>query len=257
MSIAEINGARINYELSGDEDSPLIVFSNSLGTNLNVWDGQVAALGGFRVLRYDTRGHGQSAVAAGDYTIEMLGRDVLALLDFLDIDRAAFCGLSLGGFIGQWLGAHAPQRFSKLVLANTAAKLGTAQSWNQRIQEVKSGGTAAIADGVLSRWFTEPFRKIHPDRVAWIKEMLLSTPADGYASCCAAVRDMDFRADAERITVPTLVIAGSADPVAAVADAEFLRARIGGARMTLLAAAHLSSVEARDAFNQTLLGFLS
>jgi 3-oxoadipate enol-lactonase len=256
MPIAEINGTRINYELSGDEDLPLVVFSNSLGTNLTVWDEQVGALGGFRALRYDTRGHGQSAVMAGDYSIEMLGRDVLALLDFLDIDRAAFCGLSLGGFIGQWLGAHAPQRFSKLVLANTAAKLGTEQGWNQRIQEVRSGGIAAIADGVLSRWFTEPFRRVHPDRVAWVKEMLLSTPADGYASCCAAVRDMDLRADTERITVPTLVIAGSADPVASVADAEFLREHIDGVRMTLLPAAHLSSVEARDAFNQALLAFL-
>jgi 3-oxoadipate enol-lactonase len=209
------------------------------------------------VLRYDTRGHGQSSATPGEYSIELLGRDVIALLDHLGVGTAAFCGLSLGGFIGQWLGANAPQRLNKLILANTAAKIGTAQTWNNRIREVELGGTSAIADSTLTRWLTESFRNKYPERVAWIKQLLLATSAAGYISCCAAVRDMDFRADVERISVPTLVIAGSVDPVASLADAEFLRDHITGASLTVLPAAHLSNVEAEDAFTSALLTFLT
>lgn len=252
-----MNGLKMHYELTGDQSLPVIVFSNSLGTNLRLWDAQAGNLSGFRVLRYDSRGHGQTAVTPGEYTIEMLGRDVIDLLDFLNIPTATFCGLSLGGITGLWLGVHAPHRINKLVLANTAAKIGTADIWNQRIREVASDGIASIADGVLSRWLTEPFRKEHPDRAAWLKEMLLATSNAGYASACAAVRDVDLRAQVKQIKVPTHLIAGSADIVTPVADAKFLRDNIPGASLTVLPAAHLSNVEAPDAFNRELRRFLA
>ncbi len=257
MSIAQLNELRVHYEITGDAGSPVIVFSNSLGTNLRLWDAQASNLRGFRILRYDSRGHGQSDVTPGEYSIEMLGHDVIALLDFLDIPAATFCGLSLGGVLGLWLGVHAPQRITRLLLANTAAKISTAETWNQRIREVMSDGIAAIADGVLSRWLTEPFRKEHPDRAASLKGMLLATSNAGYASTCAAVRDVDLRAEVKQIAVPTHIIAGSADVVTSIADAEFLRDRIAGATLTVVSAAHLSNIEAEDDFDRAFLKFLA
>lgn len=257
MPTANVDGSTLHYTSDGDERAPPLVFANSLGADHTMWDPQVPALSKhFRVIRYDARGHGESAVTPGPYSVERLGRDVVALLDHLRIERAAFCGLSLGGLTGQWLGVHAGNRLTRLVLANTAPKIGAADAWNQRIAAVNAGGVTAIADAVLARWFTPAFR----DREPWIalrmKAMMERQPAPGYVAQCAAVRDHDARADLGRIAVPTLVIAGTHDASAPAADGRFLAQHVPGARYVELDAAHISNVEAAAAFDAALLSFL-
>ena len=178
------------------------------------------------------------------------------VLDALGIDRAHFCGLSMGGMVGQWLGAFAPQRLHTLVLCNTSARIGTAETWNTRIDAVRKGGMAAIVDTVLARWYTPEFLAQADDAVARTRAMLLGTPADGYVASCAAVRDMDQREDASRIAVPTLVIAGTFDFVTPPEDGRFLAQKIRGARYAELPAAHLSNIEAPPAFTRALTEFL-
>ena len=234
------------------------MLSNSLGTNMAMWDAQLPVLATrYRVLRYDSRGHGLSAVTRGPYTIEQLARDVLGLLDHLGLQRIRFCGLSMGGMIGQWLGANAAQRLSRLVLCNTAAQIGTPEVWNARIDAVNKGGMAMIVDAVLARWYTAPFVASAPDAIGTTREMLLRTPAAGYVASCAAVRDMDQRDSTSRITVPTLVIAGTHDLVTTPADGRFLADQIAGAHYAELPAAHLSNIEAPTAFTSALTAFLA
>ncbi|WP_207885569.1 3-oxoadipate enol-lactonase [Pseudomonas sp. 30_B] len=250
----------LNYQLEGPAGAPVLVLSNSLGTDLHMWDAQVAAFAEhFRVLRYDTRGHGGSLVTPGPYSIEQNGRDVLALLDALDIPRAHFCGLSMGGLIGQWLGIHAPERIGRLVLCNTAAKIGTPEVWNPRIETVLSGGAEAmrnLRDASISRWFSADFAEAEPGKVEPIVGMLAQTSPEGYAANCAAVRDADFRGEIGAISAPTLVVCGVADPVTTTEDGRFLQARISGAELVEFRAAHLSNVQAADAFSQRVLDFL-
>jgi 3-oxoadipate enol-lactonase len=258
MSFAEIGDARLNYRFDGPENAPVVVLSNSLGTNLSMWDPQAAALcEKFRVLRYDTRGHGLSTVTPGPYKIEQLGRDVVALLDALKIDNAYFCGLSMGGATGIWLGVNAANRIKRLVLCNTAAKIGTADGWNARIKDVKERGMAAVATTVVLRWFSEDFVKKSPEVVEAMRQMLLQAPPEGYAGCCAAIRDMDQSGDLARIKTRTLVIAGALDPVIPLADTKTLADRISGASYLVLQAAHLSNIEAAPQFTEALLKFLS
>jgi 3-oxoadipate enol-lactonase len=258
MSFVEIGEARLNYRFHGPENAPVVVFSNSLGTNLSMWDAQAAVLcEKFRVLRYDTRGHGLSSVTPGPYKIEQLGRDVLALLDALKIESAYFCGLSMGGMIGIWLGVNAANRVKRLALCNTAAKIGTADGWNARIKDVKERGMAAIATTVVLRWFSENFVKQSPEVVEAMRQMLLQAPPEGYAACCAAIKDMDQTGDLARVKARTLVIAGALDPVIPVADAKIVADGISGARYLELQAAHLSNIEAAPQFTEALLKFLS
>jgi 3-oxoadipate enol-lactonase len=258
MPFADVTGARIHYRLDGPDDAPVLLMSNSLGTNLGMWDPQMPALTArYRVLRYDSRGHGQSAVTNGPYDIAQLARDALGLLDALRIDRAMFCGLSMGGMVGQWLGANAPQRIGRLALCNTGAQVGTPDLWNARIDAVMQGGMAAIVDGVIARWYTPAFVAAAPDAVARTRSMLLATPAKGYIASCAAVRDMDQRASAERIAVPTRVIAGTHDAATPPAAGRFLADKIAGAKYVELAAAHLSNVEAEADFTRALAEFLA
>jgi 3-oxoadipate enol-lactonase len=258
MPFIDANGARFNYRLDGPADASVVVFSNSLGTNLAMWDRQIPALAQtFRVLRYDMRGHGLSSVTAGPYTIAGLAQDVVGLLDALKIESAHFCGLSVGGALGQWLGTNAANRFKTLVLSNTAARIGTAETWNTRIKTVREGGMAAIADAVISRWFTEGFIKKSPESVEATRQMLLRTPSDGYLATCAALREMDQRETVARVSVPTLVIAGAKDAVTTPADARFLVERIRGAQYVELNAAHLSNIEDADAFTDALINFLA
>jgi 3-oxoadipate enol-lactonase len=257
MAKATIDGAQFNYRFDGPQEAPVLVLSNSLGTNYDMWLPQMDAYASrYRVLRYDSRGHGQSAVTPGPYTIEQLGRDVIALLDALDIERAHFCGLSKGGMVGMWLGVNAPRRINRLVLCNTAAKIGTAEIWNARIDAVRRGGMAAVADTVVERWFTEGFRTRDPAAVARVRQMLLDTPPDGYAACCAAVRDMDQRATIAHISHPTLVIAGAHDGVTSPADTRPIAEAVPGARYVELDASHLSNVEQASRFTEAVLGFL-
>ena len=212
MPHLEVGGAKLYYRLDGPEDAPVLVLSSSLGTIHDMWEPQMAALvPHFRVLRYDTRGHGASGVSEGPYAIEGLGHDVLALMDALGIERVSFCGLSMGGMIGMWLGINAPERLTRLALCNTSARIGSPEVWNQRIATVREHGMAAIVPGVIERWLTAPFRERWPRTVARLAAMLQETPAEGYVACCAAVRDMDQLDFVRRITVPTLVVAGIQD----------------------------------------------
>ncbi|MCY1488293.1 3-oxoadipate enol-lactonase 2 [compost metagenome] len=251
----------LNYLLEGPAGAPVLVLSNSLGTDLHMWDAQIPAFTQhFQVLRYDTRGHGQSVVSEGPYSIEQLGRDVLALLDALDIAKASFCGLSMGGLIGQWLAINAPERIQRLVLCNTAAKIGSPDVWNPRIDTVLAGGAQAmrdLRDASISRWFTPEFAESQPAKVEPIVGMLAQTSPEGYAANCAAVRDADYREQLGSISAPTLVVCGSGDPVTTTEHGRFMQERIRGAELVEFHAAHLSNVQAGDAFSRRVLDFLT
>jgi 3-oxoadipate enol-lactonase len=233
------------------------VLSNSLGTNLAMWDAQVPALAQkFRVLRYDSRGHGLSEVTPGLYTIAGLAQDVVGLLDALQIPTAYYCGLSVGGLIGQWLGINASKRFKSLTLCNTAARIGTTDGWNSRIATINEGGVAPIANGVVARWFTEDFAKRAPAQVEATRQMLLHSPPEGYVATCAALRDEDLRKAISRVSLPTLVISGAHDAATPPGDGRFIAENIPGAQYLELNAAHLSNIEAVDPFTAALLKFL-
>ncbi|MES2870781.1 MAG: 3-oxoadipate enol-lactonase [Pseudomonadota bacterium] len=260
MKRVQLAEGELNYQLEGPQGAPVLVLSNSLGTDLRMWDTQVAAFTEhFQVLRYDTRGHGQSLVTEGPYSIEQLGADVLALLDALHIERAHFCGLSMGGLIGQWLGINAGSRLHKLVVCNTAAKIGEPAVWNPRIETVLRDGAAAMValrDASIARWFTADYAEAHPDQAKRITDMLAATSPQGYAANCAAVRDADFRDQIAGIQVPTLVIAGTHDAVTPPAGGHFIQERVPGAQYAEFYAAHLSNVQAGEAFSQCVVDFL-
>lgn len=260
MASVQLADGVLNYQLDGPEGAPVLVLSNSLGTNLHMWDTQLPALTAhFRVLRYDTRGHGQSLVTEGPYSIEQLGRDVLALLDALQIERAHFCGLSMGGLIGQWLGINAGHRLNRLIVCNTAAKIATPEVWNPRIETVLRDGQAAMVglrDASIERWFTPAYAASHPDQAKRITDMLAATSPQGYAANCAAVRDADFRDQLGEIKVPMLVISGSADAVTPPSGGLFIRDKVKGAEYAEFHAAHLSNVEVGEPFSRRVIDFL-
>lgn len=260
MAFVQLAEGELNYQLEGPVDAPVLVLSNSLGTDLQMWDAQIAAFTQhFRVLRFDTRGHGKSLVTPGFYTIEQLGHDVLSLLDALHIERAHFCGLSMGGLIGQWLGINAGQRLHKLVVCNTAAKIGDPSIWDPRIEMVLRDGRAAMValrDASIARWFTPDFAEANPAAAQRITDMLAATSPEGYAANCAAVRDADFRDQLSVIKVPLLVIAGTEDAVTPPAGGHFIQEHVQGAEYAEFYAAHLSNVQAGDAFSERVLAFL-
>ncbi|MFC5862526.1 3-oxoadipate enol-lactonase [Acidicapsa dinghuensis] len=258
MPFADLKDVRLRYELEGSDASPVLVLSNSLGVSLEMWDSQMTAFAKhFRVLRYDTRGLGGSSVPVGPYLVDQLGGDVLNLLDSLEIKEALFCGVSMGGQIGQWLGIHAPDRIRRIVVASTAAKIGTDESWNARIATVQSEGLAPVIPGTVERWFTADFRARSFGSVAIVENMLRSVSPEGYAANCAAVRDADFRDELHRIKAPTLVISGKHDVSTTIDDGRFLADEIPHAHFVELDAAHLCNVEAVDAFNEAATEFLT
>lgn len=257
-SVELSDGARLNYRFDGPATAPVLVLSNSLGTDLGMWDPQVSAFATrFRVLRYDTRGHGASAVTPGPYTIEKLAGDVVQLLDALQIERAHFCGLSMGGMTGMWLGVHRPERLNRLVLCNTAALVGTPEIWKERMEKTQRDGMTSAADGIVERWFTAAFREGQPDAVQRVRRTAEATAVAGYLACCAAIRDMDQRDAVSRIRVPTLVIAGTHDPATPPAAGRFLAERITGAQYVELPASHLSNIEQPALFTDAVLRFLA
>ena len=257
MPFLEANDAQMHYELSGPVSAPVLVFSNSLGTNIKMWTPQVEALGErYRILRYDTRGHGQSAVTPGPYSVQRLAEDVVSLLDGLKLGEVSFCGLSMGGMVGMTLALRVPERIRKVVLCCTAAKLGSTETWNARITAVQKGGMAAVTDAVLERWYTLPFRATAPEQIQQTKQMLLSTPPEGYVANCEAIRDEDLRERIARIQIPTLILMGKDDPVVPLADGRFMAERIRGSQYVELPAAHLANIEASDAFTKELATFL-
>lgn len=257
MATAIINGTLLHFRCQGDPAKPTVVLSNSLGTDMGMWDDLAYGLAQrFHVLRYDTRGHGASSSPPGPYTLELLGQDVLALLDKVGVERAHFIGLSMGGAIGQWLGVHAPQRLERLVLANTAARIGSAEGWRARAEAVRAGGMEDIAAGSPGRWFTPVFVEVQAELVRAMQATLRATDPEGYAACCDALAGADLRQEIARIPVPTLIIAGTFDPVTTVEDARLMQRAIPGSLLAGLPASHLSNLEAPGPFAETVHAFL-
>jgi 3-oxoadipate enol-lactonase len=258
MPIETIKGEPFNIQIDGTADAPALLLSNSLGTNLTMWDPQVAEWAKrFRVVRYDSRGHGQSVATDEPYSIARLGHDALAILDHLGIEKAHWCGLSKGGMVGQWVATHARKRFDRIVLANTAAKMGPPELWNGRVANVRANGMEGLVQPTLERWFSPGFRTSDTATVAKVSEMLKTTPPLGYANACAAIRDMDQREAIRSVTNPVLVVIGKVDPATPPAAGRLIAEAIPGAQAVELDAAHLSNLEQPEAFTTVVLDFLT
>ncbi len=258
MPFLNVNHTRIFYRLEGRTDLPVLVLSHSIGTDHAMWAPQVPDLSEHsRILRYDTRGHGASDSPDGEYSIEQLGRDVLAMMDALEIPAFAFCGLSMGGAVGQWLAWNFPERVTKLVLANTSPRFGTKEYWNSRIETVRVGGLSAIEEMAIGRFFSPDFRAHANTEVANIRGVFLGTAPEGYTGCCAALRDFDSTGELRKIKAPTLVIVGEKDISTPLAgNGEVLAREISGAKLVRLPGAHLSNLEAPRSFTAALMEFL-
>ena len=258
MADMKIGGETFNIEVEGPEKAPVLMISNSLGSNLHMWDDQIPALTKhFRVVRYDSRGHGKSAAPAGPYSLEQLGKDALAILDALGVKKAHWMGLSKGGAVGQWLLLNAPERIERAVLANTAAQFGSADTWNERLRIVREQGMAGLVQAVIDRWFTKEFQAKAPETIARIRAAFEMTPAEGYAACMGALRDLDLRDALRNIRNQVLVIIGKNDPATPPEAGKAIADAIPGARLVELDAAHLSNIEAADAFNKAVVDFLT
>jgi 3-oxoadipate enol-lactonase len=254
--VAADDGCRLKV-IPGPPGLVPMVLSNSLGTDHSLWDFQVAALSRERsVWRYDTRGHGDSGKPQGDYSIERLGNDLLAVIDATGTERVDVCGVSIGGMTALWVALHAPDRVRRIVLANTAAQIGDAGLWSARIKTVRTDGLGALADATMTRWFTPEFRAARPEVVARFHSTITHADAAGYAGCCAALRDADLRAQLSQVACPTLVVTGRHDPATPPAQGQWLAEQIAGARLVELEAAHLSNVERADDFNAAVLNFV-
>ncbi|HKR25566.1 MAG TPA: 3-oxoadipate enol-lactonase [Phenylobacterium sp.] len=257
LQVETADDIRIIAESEGAREAPALLFLNSIGCTRRLWDAQTAALhGAFRCLTYDARGHGGSDAPDGDYTIEQLGRDALAVLDTAGVPAAHVCGLSLGGLVGQWLGVNAPERVMSLTLANTASRIGTWDSWETRRRLVLLEGMSAIAETAMERFFSDAFRTERPELVAEARAGLLANSAVGYAGCCAALRDADLTGKLGRIAAPTLVIGGERDVSTPPDKSAALARAISGTRLEILPAAHLSNLEQPEAFTAALRAHL-
>jgi len=259
LETADIGGCRIAYRFDGPVGAPVVVLSNSLSSNLSMWDDQIATLAAqYRVLRYNQRGHGQSAVTPGPYSFDLLADDVHALLGELATGPVHFVGLSMGGMTGQKLAVRYPEAVKSLVLCDTSAHMPPPEMWDERIALARNGGMAATSDATLARWFTAPFHAARPDAIARVRQMIETTPVEGYAGCCMAIRDMNQIADLSRIAAPTCVMVGAEDPSTPVSASELIHGEISGSELVIIEdAAHLSNIEKPEAFNAALTGFLS
>lgn len=249
----------VHHEVDGPSDGPVVVLSNSIGSTFRMWDPQLKPLTdhGFRVIRYDTRGHGRSPVPRAPYTISDLGGDVIALLNRLDVPAAHIVGLSLGGMTGLWLAQHQPSRVRTLVATFTSARPGSEQAWRNRIAQVRAQGMAAIADGSVDRWFTPSWIEKNPLLAKEMREMTASTPAEGYIACCQLLARLDLVPDLAKVTAPTLVIAGAEDKSLPPEHGKLIADGVAGARFEVLSpAAHLGSYEQADRFNDLVLNHL-
>jgi 3-oxoadipate enol-lactonase/4-carboxymuconolactone decarboxylase len=244
------------HEVSGPPDAPVVVLSGSLGSDLRMWDPQVEPLvaAGFRVVRYDHRGHGRSPAPPGPYTLEELSRDLLELLDRLGVPRVSLVGLSLGGMVGMWLAEHEPSRVDRLVLCCTSARLGPAQMWEERARTARSSGMSTLADAAIGRWLTPA---ADPSLAARLRSMVAATPAEGYASCCTAIQTMSIEEGLGSITAPTLVISATEDPATPPAHGLAIVSAVPGARLAVVdGAAHLGNVERPAEFTSLILDHL-
>lgn len=257
MPFIDLQGESFHVQIDGEEGRPALLLSNSLSSDLTMWDDQIRAWAEhFRVVRYDQRGHGRSVVSTGPYSIAQLGRDAVAILDALGIAKAHWCGLSLGGMVGMWVLTHAGHRIERAVLANTAARMAPPDLWNGRIQLARTGGMEATVEPTITRWFPQEFRERAPETMDRMRAMIRRTPLDGYLASCSAIRDMDQRSAISAIANPVLVVIGGKDPATKPADGELIHAAIRGSEAAYLDAAHISNIEQPVAFQDLLLRFL-
>ncbi len=256
----KVNDIQINYEVSGQADAPVVALSHSLGSSLEMWNPQIEILNShYRVLRFDTRGHGDSDVPTGAYTLDQLGADTTGLMDALRIEQVHFVGLSMGGMIGQWLALNHAHRLKSLALCDTAAIIPQEAQpvWQERIKTARDKGMQALVQSTLERWFTTSYLAKSPQGVQFIRKLFLGTSVAGYIGCSQAIRDLNYLERLSEIKTPTLIIVGEKDPGTPVAASEAMQRRILNSRLVVLpSAAHLSNVEQSQAFNKTLLDFL-
>ena len=253
-----VNDIDVAYQWDGLATGPVLVLSNSLMSNYTMWDDTVGALTDrYRVLRYDTRGHGRSGVTPGPYSIASLAEDLIALLDALNVKRAHVVGLSMGGMIAQYVGANHPERVLSLGLCNTASEMPPRSTWAARIESAQQGGIGALADGTIQRWFREGFTQRSPEKINTVRQMVLATPLEGYIACASAVRDMAQTTMLLKIKAPTLVMTGRQDPACTVEQGTVLHRMIDGSKFEIIEdAAHLSNIEQPEVFNRNLRQFL-
>lgn len=258
MTEMRVDGCKLSVELDPPGDRPALLLIHALGTHRGLFAAQEDVLRpSLRLLRYDLRGHGGSETGSAPFSIERLGRDALAVLDAAGVERAHVGGVSIGGLVALWLAIHAPDRVDRLILANTAARIGTAEFWQGRIAQVEREGLEPMVPQALARWFTEPFLQRRPDTAERHAAMLAATSVEGYVGCCAALRDADLTARATEVRAPALVIAGAHDGATPPAEGERLAKLVRGARLVTLDAAHLASVERADEFNRAVLELLT
>jgi 3-oxoadipate enol-lactonase len=251
------DGCALNVEVSGREGTPVLMLSNSLGTDLTMWDDQAGELAKhFRLIRYDRRGHGKSGTTPGPYSFDRFGRDILAIIDALGVKTMNWCGLSMGGMDGQWLGANAPTRVDKLILSNTHYYYPDKAFWSGRIKSVQDKGLEPMVDANMQRWFTQGFRERAPEAMARMTSMFLATDKAGYTACCEAIATMDFRTSNPTIKTPTLVIVGAQDAATPPEAGETIAQQIPGAKVASVDAAHIANVEQPQAYTKTVLDFL-
>jgi 3-oxoadipate enol-lactonase len=260
MPLVHVNSTDIYYRITGTEKGKVVMLSPSLAADITMWESQTPALieAGYRVLRYDNRGQGRSAVSPGPYSIEMLAEDAIGLMDGLGLKKVHFCGLSMGGMVGQMLGVRHPDRLTSLTLSSTAAVIFPREIWDERIDLVMKKGMASVVDATIDRWFTKTGRKRLPNEIEKIRRVILNTSADGYCACCAAIRDMDLRDSLNTISKPVLVLVGEQDQGTPVSAAEFIHARITSSELEVIPeAAHFVNVEQASAFNDALIAFIT
>lgn len=257
MPILDLPTHRLHYRIDGDAgDKPWLTFCNSLGTDMTMWDAQIADLSrDFRILRYDRRGHGTSTAPTPPYDLADLGGDVLALLDALAIDRTHFCGLSIGGLTARWMGIHAGDRLDRVIACATAARIGSRESWIARIEDVQANGLASLVPATADRWFSPQFRATDPDRVQTILDIFAATSVDGYIGCCAALAQADLRDRIGEIRNPVLAISGRDDPVCPPTDLQAIAEGVQDGRHLSLPGRHILNLESAGQFNNAVRDF--
>jgi 3-oxoadipate enol-lactonase len=260
MPLAHVNSTAIYYRLDGTEKGKVVMLSHSLAADITMWESQIPALveAGYRVLRYDSRGQGISAVPPGPYSMEVLAEDAVGLMDVLDLEKVHFCGLSMGGMVGQMLGARHPERLTSLTLSSTAAILSPREIWDERIEIVRGSGMKSVVDATINRWFTKSGLDRLPTEIEKVRRVIMNTSVDGYCACCAAIRDMDLRDTLKTISTQVLVLVGEQDPGTPVSAAEYIHGLITSSELKIIPdAAHFVNVEQANAFNDALIKFIT
>ena len=256
MSQVQLANFVCNYRFENFGREKTLVLSNSLGTNISMWDDSIDELSQhFNVLRYDNRGHGGSTINQDELSIAELGSDVIELLDYLKLDKVFFCGLSIGGLVGQWFGINHPARLERIILSNTAAKIGTEQGWRARVEQVTDHGLGSILNATAERWFTLDYRTKNPEKVEAILKSFEANSLQGYTACCIAVANADFSQQLDDLKVPTLIIAGTQDEVTTLENGNFIQKLAPVASLVTLDAAHLSNVEHPKEFAKHIIHF--